>query len=170
LLRVPSTRDRVVQQALRNVLQPIFDPGFHPSSYGYRPGRSCQQEVAKAERFLNRYRLEYVVDMDLSKCFDRLDHDLILQGVNQKVSDGSVLKLTVNAKKAHIASVQEGVAYLGFVIYPKYVAHQQKENQSLQRPGTATHSPQPRHECGSDDCAVEPRPKRMGELLQGSQL
>jgi RNA-directed DNA polymerase len=207
LLGVPTVRDRVVQQALLNVLQPIFDPGFHPSSYGYRPGRSCQQAVAKAERFLNRYQLEYVVDMDLSKCFDRLDHDLILQGVNQKVSDGSVLKLirkfltagvmndgaweatdvgsvqggvfsplianiyldrfdqemkarnirivryaddilifartkqeagryqqiataflegelklTVNAKKTHIASVEEGVAYLGFVIFPKYVA------------------------------------------------
>ena len=212
LLGVPSTRDRVVQQALLNVLQPIFDPGFHPSSYGYRPGRSCHQAVAKAERFLNRYRLEYVVDMDLSKCFDRLDHDLILQGVNQKVSDGSVLKLirkflaagvmndgaweetdigspqggvisplianiyldrfdqemkarnirivryaddilifartkkeagqyqqiataflegelklTVNAKKTHIASVQEGVAYLGFVIYPQYVAINKKK-------------------------------------------
>jgi hypothetical protein len=127
LLGVPSTRDRVVQQALLNELQPIFDPGFHPSSYGYRPGRSCQQAVAKAERFLNRYRLEYVVDMDLSKCFDRLDHGLILQGVNQKVSDGSVLKLIVNAKKTHIASVQEGVAYLGFVIYPKYVAISKKK-------------------------------------------
>lgn len=92
-LGIPTVKDRVAQQALLNTLQPIFEPDFHPSSYGYRPGRSCHQAVAKAERFMNKYGLEYVVDMDLSKCFDRLDHDLILEGVNRKVSDGSVLKL-----------------------------------------------------------------------------
>ena len=92
-LGVPTVRDRVVQQALLNVMQPIFDPEFHPSSYGYRPGRSCQQAVAKAERYMNQHGLKYVVDMDLSKCFDRLDHDLILQGINRKISDGTVLRL-----------------------------------------------------------------------------
>jgi RNA-directed DNA polymerase len=92
-LGIPTVGDRVVQQALLNVVQPIFDPEFHPSSYGYRPGRSCHQAVAKAERFINRYGLKHVVDMDLSKCFDRLDHDLIIEPVNRKVSDGSVLKL-----------------------------------------------------------------------------
>jgi len=49
--------------------------------------------VAKAEMFMNKYGLEYVVDMDLSKCFDRLDHELILKTVNKKISDGRVLKL-----------------------------------------------------------------------------
>lgn len=92
-LGIPTVRDRVVQQSLLNVLQPIFDPDFHPSSYGYRPKRSAAQAVAKAERFINHYGLSYVVDMDLSKCFDTLSHELILQGVNQKVSDGSVLSL-----------------------------------------------------------------------------
>jgi len=92
-LGIPTVRDRVVQQALLNVLGPIFDPGFHPSSYGYRPNRSAQQAVAKAERFMNRYGLSYVVDMDLSQCFDRLDHDLILKSVGRRVSDGSVLRL-----------------------------------------------------------------------------
>ncbi len=53
-LGIPTVRDRVVQQALLNILQPIFDPDLHPSSYGYRPGRSCHQAVAKAERFMNR--------------------------------------------------------------------------------------------------------------------
>lgn len=69
-LGIPTVKDRVVQQALLNILQPIFDPDFHPSSYGYRPGRSCQKAVAKAEMFMNRYGLKHVVDMDLSKCFD----------------------------------------------------------------------------------------------------
>lgn len=92
-LGIPTVRDRVVQQALLNILQPIFEPDFHPSSYGYRPGRSCHKAVAKAEMFINKYGLDQVVDMDLSKCFDRLDHELIVQGVNRKVSDGSVLGL-----------------------------------------------------------------------------
>ncbi|CCO07550.1 group II intron reverse transcriptase/maturase [Desulforamulus hydrothermalis] len=92
-LGIPTVKDRVVQQALLNILQPIFEPDFHPSSYGYRPNRSCHQAVAKAEMFINKYGLEHVVDMDLSKCFDRLDHELILKGVARKVSDGKVLKL-----------------------------------------------------------------------------
>ncbi len=87
-LGIPTVRDRVVQQCLLNILQPIFDPDFHPSSYGYRPGGSAAQAVAKAERFSNRWGLRYVVDMDLSKCFDTLDHDLIIAGVREKVSDG----------------------------------------------------------------------------------
>lgn len=92
-LGIPAVRDRVVQQALLDILQPIFDPEFHPSSYGYRPGRSCQQAVAKATMFVRQYHLVHVVDMDLSKCFDRLDHDLIVASIRRRVRDGSVLCL-----------------------------------------------------------------------------
>lgn len=92
-LGIPTVSDRVVQQALRQVIEPIFEPDFHPSSYGYRPDRSCQKAVAKAEQFLRRYDLPHVVDMDLSKCFDTLDHELIIQGVNRRISDGRILKL-----------------------------------------------------------------------------
>jgi RNA-directed DNA polymerase len=92
-LGIPAVRDRVVQQALLNILQPIFDPTFHPSSYGYRPGRSCQQAVSKATLFIRKYERQWVVDMDLSKCFDRLDHGLILAAVKRRVTDGSVLNL-----------------------------------------------------------------------------
>lgn len=92
-LGIPTVKDRVVQQALRQVIEPIFEPDFHPSSYGYRPNRSCQKAVAKAEQFLRRYGLTHVVDMDLSKCFDTLDHELIIRGVNKKISDGRILKL-----------------------------------------------------------------------------
>ncbi len=92
-LGIPSVRDRVVQQALLDILQPIFDPDFHPSSYGYRPGRSCHQAIAKASLFIRRYRRRWVVDMDLSKCFDTLDHDLVIQQFRRRVTDGSVLGL-----------------------------------------------------------------------------
>jgi RNA-directed DNA polymerase len=92
-LGIPSVRDRVVQQALRNILEPIFDPGFHPSSYGYRKGRGCHHAISKASLFIRRYRRQWVVDMDLSKCFDTLNHDLIIAQFRHKVTDGSVLAL-----------------------------------------------------------------------------
>ena len=92
-LGIPAVRDRVVQQALLNVMQPIFDPHFHPSSYGYRPKRNGQQAVAKAAMFIREGGLQWVVDMDLSKCFDTLDHELILQGVRKRIADGSILNL-----------------------------------------------------------------------------
>lgn len=92
-LGIPAVRDRTVQQALLDILQPIFDPDFHPSSYGYRPGRSCHQAIAKASLFIRRYRRRWVVDMDLSRCFDTLNHDLIIQQFRRKVVDGSILGL-----------------------------------------------------------------------------
>lgn len=67
LLGVPTVRDRVVQQALVTILEPIYDKGFHPSSYGYRKGRSQAQATEKATLFMRKYKLIHVVDMDLSK-------------------------------------------------------------------------------------------------------
>ena len=93
LLGIPAVRDRIVQQALLNILQPIFDVDFHPSSYGYRPKRSCHDAISKATVFIRRHHLDCVVDMDLSKCFDLLDHELIINSVKRKVTDGSILKL-----------------------------------------------------------------------------
>ena len=101
-LGIPTVRDRVVQQALKSVIEPIFEPKFHPSSYGYRPKKSCQRAIAKAERFMNKYGLEYVVDMDISKCFDTLNHELILKSVNKEISDGKVLKLILNFLKSGV--------------------------------------------------------------------
>lgn len=93
LLGIPAVRDRVVQQTLLNILQPLFDSDFHPSSYGYRPKRSCHDAISKATVFIRKHHLDWVVDMDLSKCFDSLDHELIINSVKRKVTDGSILKL-----------------------------------------------------------------------------
>jgi group II intron reverse transcriptase/maturase len=101
-LGIPTLRDRVVQQALLHILQPIFEPDFHPSSYGYRPNRSAHHAISKAERFTRHYGLEHVVDMDLSKCFDTLSHNLILTAVNEKISDGKVLSLISDFLKSGI--------------------------------------------------------------------
>jgi len=93
LIGIPTVRDRVVQQAVKNILEPIFDPEFHPSSYGYRPGRGTHDAIAKATAFMRTYGLRWVVDMDLSKCFDTLNHDFIIESVSKKVTDGSILSL-----------------------------------------------------------------------------
>lgn len=93
LLGIPTVRDRVVQQTLNDLLSPIFEEQFHPSSYGYRPHRSCHDAINKATLFIRRYGLQHVVDMDLSKCFDTLDHEHIVQSIRQRVTDGSVLEL-----------------------------------------------------------------------------
>lgn len=106
LLGIPTVKDRVVQQAIVNVIEPIFDEIFHPSSYGYRPKRSQHQAVAKAEQFMNKYGLTHVVDMDLSKCFDTLDHELIMNAVAEKISDGRVLNLIKKFLKSGV--MQEG--------------------------------------------------------------
>ena len=93
LLGIPTVRDRVVQQALLTIMQPIYEEDFHPSSYGYRPKKSAHQAISKATTFIRKYELDHVVDMDLSKCFDTLDHDLIISFVRKRISDGSILKL-----------------------------------------------------------------------------
>lgn len=93
LLGIPTVRDRVVQQTLTDILTPIFEEQFHPSSFGYRPNRSGHDAINKATMFMRRYGLNHVVDMDLSKCFDRLDHDVILKSLRKRITDGSVLRL-----------------------------------------------------------------------------
>lgn len=102
LLGVPTVKDRVVQQAVVTILEPIYNKEFHPSSYGYRKGKSQAQAIEKATLFMRKYGLTHVVDMDLSKCFDRLDHEFILDEMAKKVSDGSVLKLVRSFLKSGI--------------------------------------------------------------------
>ena len=92
-LGIPAVRDRVVQQVLLDIMQPIFDGGFHPSSYGYRLGRSAHQAIAKAQMFIRKYERHWVVGMDLSKCFDTLDHGIIIRAFRKRIADGSILQL-----------------------------------------------------------------------------
>ncbi len=92
-LGIPAVRDRVVQQALKALLEPVFEPHFHPSSFAYRPGRSCHDAIAKVAMFTRQYDLCWVADIDLSKCFDTLNHDLIIRCFRKRVADGSILRL-----------------------------------------------------------------------------
>jgi group II intron reverse transcriptase/maturase len=92
-LGIPAVRDRVVQHVLLDIVQPIFDGGFHPSSYGYRPGKSAHQAIGKAQLFIRKYERQWVVAMDLSKCFDTLDHGIIIRAFRKRIADGSILRL-----------------------------------------------------------------------------
>jgi RNA-directed DNA polymerase len=91
-LGIPTVLDRLIQQALNQVMQPIFDPDFSASSYGFRPGRSAHQAVLKAREQVAAGR-RWVVDMDLEKFFDRVNHDILMARVARKIEDKRVLKL-----------------------------------------------------------------------------
>ena len=92
LLGVPTCLDRLIQQAIAQVLTPIFDPGFSGSSFGFRPGRSAHQAVRVARRCIDD-GLEWVADIDLDRFFDRVQFDVLMARVARKVDDRKVLKL-----------------------------------------------------------------------------
>ena len=84
--------DRVIQQAVLQRLQPLWDPTFSEYSYGFRPNRSAHQAVAQAQAYVTEgYRL--VVDLDLAKFFDRVNHDRLMARVAARISDRRVLRL-----------------------------------------------------------------------------
>ena len=91
-LGIPTVVDRLIQQAVHQQLVPLFDPGFSESSYGFRPGRSAQQAVQVARRQVEDGR-RWVVDLDLEKFFDRVNHDILMSRVARKVKDRQVLLL-----------------------------------------------------------------------------
>ena len=91
-LGIPTTIDRVIQQAILQRLQPLWDPTFSEHSYGFRPSRSAHQAVAQAQAYIiEGYR--FVVDIDLAKFFDRVNHDRLMAAVAARVSDRRVLRL-----------------------------------------------------------------------------
>ena len=92
LLGVPSVLDRMIQQAISQVLTPVFDPGFVPVSYGFRPGKSAHQAV-KAAQWAVSEGYKWVVEVDLDAFFDRVNHDMLMSRVARKVNDARLLKL-----------------------------------------------------------------------------
>jgi RNA-directed DNA polymerase len=92
LLGIPTVVDRVVQQMLLTVLEPIFEPTFSDASYGFRPGRTPHEAVLKAREYVSS-GLEWVVDIDLEKFFDRVNHDVLMSRLARRIADKRMLKL-----------------------------------------------------------------------------
>jgi RNA-directed DNA polymerase len=91
-LGIPTTVDRFVQQAVLQVLQERWDPTFSEHSYGFRPGRSAHQAAAKAQEYIQAGH-NWVVDIDLEKFFDRVNHDVLMGRIAKRISDKRMLKL-----------------------------------------------------------------------------
>lgn len=102
-LGVPTVLDRFVQQAIYQIISPLFDPGFSESSYGFRPGRSAQDAVRQAREY-QRNGKRWVVDLDLKEFFDEVDHDILMGRVRRKVKDKRVNRLIDRYLKAGVLS------------------------------------------------------------------
>ena len=92
MLGIPTVIDRLIQQALHQVLSPLFEPSFSESSYGFRSQRSAQQAVLKAREYVRDGR-RWVVDIDLEKFFDRVNHDVLMSRLARRIKDKRVLRL-----------------------------------------------------------------------------
>jgi len=101
LLGIPTALDRFIQQAVLQVLTPLFEPRFSEHSYGFRPGKSARQAVEAARGYIEE-GYGFVVDMDLSKLFDRVNHDIVMAKVARVVQDKRVLKLIRASLKAGV--------------------------------------------------------------------
>lgn len=114
-LGIPDVVDRMVQQAMLEIMSPHYEPDFHPSSHGFRPGKSCHTALAEAKTYVEE-GYDWVVDIDLEKYFDQVNHQRLLSRLEIKVFDKRVIKLIRSLLKASVAmpdgvvvSTKEGV-------------------------------------------------------------
>ena len=113
-LGIPTIKDRVIQQAIAQMLTPIFDPTFSDNSFGFRPNRNGQQAVKQVQRIIKEGR-RFAVDVDLSKFFDRVNHDLLMTHLSYKLKDKELLRLIAKYLRAgimkdnHFIESHEGV-------------------------------------------------------------
>ncbi|MCK1448803.1 group II intron reverse transcriptase/maturase [Bradyrhizobium sp. 48] len=106
-LGIPTLKDRLVQMALKLVLEPIFEADFYPTSYGFRPGRSTHDALAKIQRRLHptpsgtsEYR--FVIEGDIKGCFDAVDHHVLMERVRRRIGDRKVLRLVLSFLNAGV--------------------------------------------------------------------
>jgi RNA-directed DNA polymerase len=106
-LGIPAVVDRLVQQMILQVLDPILDPTFSNSSYGFRPGRSPHMALEQARQYVNREGREFVVDLDLEKFFDRVNHDILMSRIARRIGDKRLLRIIRRFLQAGL--MQDGV-------------------------------------------------------------
>ncbi|OPZ86418.1 MAG: Group II intron-encoded protein LtrA [bacterium ADurb.Bin429] len=106
-LGIPTLKDRLVQMALKNVLEPIFEADFYPTSYGFRRGRSTLDALAMIQKQLHptlagESAVQYIIEGDIKGCFDNIDHHLLMDAVRKRIGDSKVLRLILAFLKAGI--------------------------------------------------------------------
>jgi len=105
-LGIPTVKDRILQQATKNVIEPIFEMKFLDCSYGYRPNKSAHQAVEQIKKYVEQ-GYTWVIDADIEKFFDSLDHKLMMSFVAKEISDGKVLNLIESWLKAGVMNEGE---------------------------------------------------------------
>ena len=167
-LGIPAVLDRLIQQAVLQVLQKRWDPTFSDRSYGFRPGRSAHQAVAQAHAYIAE-GYQWVVDIDLEKFFDRVNHDLLLARVAERVADKRLLKLiraflTAGVMEDGLVSpVDEGTPQGGPLSPLLSNLVLDDLDRELERRGH-------RFCRYADDCNIYVRSRRAGERVMGQRL
>jgi RNA-directed DNA polymerase len=121
-LGIPTVRDRIVQAAIVNVIEPIFEVDFAEHSYGFRPNRGCKDGLRRVDQLLKEGYI-HIVDADLKSYFDTISHDLLMSRLKEKIADGSLLSLIESFLTANIMDgakkwAPEGGAPQGAVLSP----------------------------------------------------
>jgi RNA-directed DNA polymerase len=166
LLGIPTVTDRFIQQAIAQILNPVFDPQFSEQSYGFRPNRRGHDAVRKAQQYMKEgYR--WVVDLDLEKFFDRVNHDRLMAKLAEKVNDKMVLKLIRKY-------LQSGVMINGVVMDTKEGAPQGGPLSPLLSNVVLDELDKELEERGhlfvryADDCNIYVRTRKAGERVKES--
>jgi len=108
LLGIPAVIDRMIQQAISQVISPYFEPTFSPYSYGYRPGKRASQAVSHVQTCIKQ-GYKTAVDIDLSKFFDEVDHDMLMNRIGRKIKDKALMQLLGRYLRAGIAETETGL-------------------------------------------------------------
>jgi group II intron reverse transcriptase/maturase len=162
-LGIPTVLDRFIQQAILQVLQPIFDPTFSDHSYGFRPGRRAHDAVCQAQRYIQSGR-RWVVDVDLEKFFDRVNHDVLMARLEKRIGDRRLLRVIRRYLEAGVLAKgvvverHEGTPQGGPLSPLLANVLLDEVDQALEKSGHAF----VRY---ADDCNVYVRSKRAGERV-----
>jgi group II intron reverse transcriptase/maturase len=166
-LGIPNVVDRMVQEAVRQVLEPLYEPTFHEASHGFRPGRSCQTAILQARSYVDE-GYEWVVDLDLEKFFDRVHHQRLMARLSQRVHDrrllvliGRMLKAKVVMPDGVVVSTDEGVPQGGPLSPLLSNIVLDELDQELARRGH-------RFVRYADDCNIYVRTERAGQRVMAS--
>lgn len=166
-LGIPDVVDRMVQEAIRQVLEPLYEPTFHESSHGFRPGRSCHTAIAEAKEYVEDGN-EWTVDLDLERFFDQVNHQRLMARLAQRVTDRRLLELIGRMLKAKVimpdgvvVSVDEGVPQGGPLSPLLSNIVLDELDQELSRRGH-------RFVRYADDCNVYVRSRRAGQRVMAS--